>query len=153
LAYEFYLIKKIKIASIFENILPFVLLLLMFILYYLYPGFDFKMNTISKQIFGAVFIPAFFSISIYILTQTNSFFSKILESKILLFLGKISYSIYLNHALLIIFIPKVFFRIVKVESTELNQISILVLTLIIIVAYSYLTYNTIEKRCQKLFFK
>lgn len=151
LAYELYMIKKIKIAPIFENILPFVLLLLMFILYYLYPGFDFKMNTISKQIFGAIFIPTFFSISIYILTQTNSFFSKILESKILLFLGKISYSIYLNHALMIILIPKFFLRIVKVEPTELNQILVLVLTLIIIVAYSLLTYNIIEKRCQKLF--
>lgn len=151
LAYEFYMTKRIKIAPIFENILPFVLLLLMFILYYLYPGFDFKMNTISKQIFGAIFIPAFFSISIFILSKTNSFLSKILENKILLFLGKISYSIYLNHALLIILIPKFLFRIVRIELTELNQVFVLILTILVIIIYSYLTYNIIEKRFQKLF--
>lgn len=151
LAYEVYTSKKIKFPSVFENILPFIMLSVMFILYSLFPGFDFRFTSTSKQLFGVIFIPTFFSISIYILTQTNGFFSKILENKILLFLGKISYSIYLNHALLIILIPKFLFRIVKIKPTELNQILVLIVTLTITIGYSYFTYNLIEKRFQKLF--
>ena len=154
LAYEFLNINNNskQLNSYFETLMFILLLLLMYGMYQIYPGFDFNFEILSKQLAG-ILLPLFFGIFIYVLAQTNSFLSKILQSNFLVFLGKISYSIYLNHALLIIIVPKFIFRIVKIPITTLNQIIVAIITIIATIIYSNLTYKYIENFSRKVFKK
>ena len=94
-------------------------------------------------------IPFAFATSILVLIKTNGFLSHLLETKPFLFLGKISYSVYLNHAFVIgYFIPKLFrwMHFTNGESKKTMSIGIL---LVILIIYSWLTYYLIENRLGK----
>lgn len=129
--------KKIKIPNIIEFFIPIILVFLFFCLS-IYP-----IGSFNYQLLGII-IPAFFSISILCLIKTQGYISGFLETKFIQFLGKISYSIYLNHALLLLIIPKAVFRIFKIPKTDFSEIIVLLFTILVIAIYSRWTYNVIE---------
>jgi peptidoglycan/LPS O-acetylase OafA/YrhL len=94
-------------------------------------------------------IPFAFATSILVLIKTNGFLSLLLQTKPFLFLGKISYSVYLNHAFIIgFFIPKLFKWIQFTNGESKKTISIGIL-LVILICYSWCTYFLIENKLGK----
>lgn len=137
--FVFILSKRIKkINVLFEYAIPVLLIL---ILYYIN---NLEGNP-KKFIFGFI-TPVFFSISILILLKTRGVISKFLEFKFVQFLGKVSFSIYLTHQLLLVVITRIVFRGLNFEITLINELVIFLLTLSIIVGWSSITYNMIEKK-------
>ena len=128
--------KNITVNSFCELILPLLVL-----------GFLFLLNVYnSKQYFllDLIVRPGFFGFVIFIILNTNSFFSKVLETKNMIFLGKISYSIYLNHVLLLLVIPRLIFVFFQIPQTLLSQIIVLIFTVVAVVVYSAITYRFVE---------
>ncbi|WP_027077517.1 acyltransferase family protein [Maribacter antarcticus] len=99
---------------------------------------------VQKSIIAILAYPIYFSLFILIFIQTSGKLSKLMDSNIFTFLGKISYSVYLNHFILILLIPTAAFKLVKIEMTALNQLMVLLVTLSITLFYSQLTYTFIE---------
>lgn len=106
---------------------------------------------------GLFFVPITFTVSIFILLRTDGLLSKVLETKPMQFLGKISYSVYLNHHLLLVLVPKLLFKVLSLSNNPFNQIVVLFITISIIIYYSYLTQIFIEIKAgqflKKLLFK
>ena len=92
------------------------------------------------------FIPSIFVIIIFILLHSNGYVTKILESKPLQFLGKISYALYLNHWIVFMIIFKPIFDLPGGHYSEISQLLIFVFTTLIIIIYSYGTYFFIEHK-------
>ncbi len=91
-------------------------------------------------------IPILLGMSILIITRTNGTISNFLEKKQLQFLGKISYSVYLNHGLIILIIPRIIFNILKFENNSLSQILTVIISTTCVIIFSNFTYHLIEKR-------
>jgi peptidoglycan/LPS O-acetylase OafA/YrhL len=60
------------------------------------------------------------------------------------FLGKISYSVYLNHAILIFLFPKVTFSVFHLPQTLGLEIAVMISAVLFVIVYSHFTYNLIE---------
>lgn len=94
-------------------------------------------------------IPIAFASFILVLLKTNGFLSQFLQTRPFIFLGGISYSVYLNHAFVIGFlIPKLFKWIQFANGETKKAISIGVL-LVVLVLYSWATQYFIETRLGK----
>jgi peptidoglycan/LPS O-acetylase OafA/YrhL len=94
-------------------------------------------------------IPICFAISIIILIKTNGFLSSLLQSKPLLFLGKISYSVYLNQALVIGYgVPK-FFKWIQFAHGDTKKTIAILLVLASLILYSWVTQYLIERKMGK----
>ncbi len=109
-----------------------------------YAAFVVKEQQLLKTIIEACVIPVFFGLSIFTLIQTDGVVSKLMETRLFQFLGKISYSVYLNHAILVYVFPKAMFSIFKVQQTAVTEILTLVIAVFLVIIYSYVTYNIIE---------
>ena len=109
------------------------------------------------------FMPLIFAILILILNQTTnrSFIKILLNNKILIFLGKISYSIYMIHYLVIWINIQTLRFILGVETEIRNNYTYLKLsnmestlfilfTVSIVIIFSTISYNLIEKRYLKI---
>lgn len=134
--------KKFKLNNNLEFVIPIVLLILFF-----------QLNSYEgefKQMVGLFTIPLFFSFSILTLIKTDGFLSRILENKSLQFLGKVSYSIYLNHALLIIIVPRAIFRILKIPQNDISELLVFIGTIVIVIFYSNFTYKYVELKVGKM---
>ena len=131
---EIYLTTKI----IFRNYLEIISVLIIVISLY----------TIHNQLLvkeaSIVLIPLIFSFSILVFSKTNGNISKILQSNLFQFFGKISYSIYLNHGLLIIFIPKIIFNFLGAQNNLQNQLMAFLISILFLITYSYFTYKFVE---------
>jgi peptidoglycan/LPS O-acetylase OafA/YrhL len=93
--------------------------------------------------------PLLFMSCILIFTKTNGMWSRIAQTRPLLFLGKLSYSVYLNHAFVIgYFIPKLF-RWISIPNNDVKKTTCLILLLILLLAYSWCTHNIIEMKLGK----
>lgn len=129
-----------------ELLIPVVLLAIFYQLNSFSAGF-------KRELFALFSIPLFFSLAILVLLKTNGLLSQFLETKPLQFLGKISYSIYLNHSIVIYIFPDFVFLILKkmnVDRTPLINAITLALTFLLIIIYSKYTYQLIEKKGGKL---
>lgn len=135
---------KFKLNNNLEYIIPVLLCLILYRLNVL------ENTSKAGLIFSMTAIPLFFSLSILCLLKTNGFLSKLLDFKPVQFLGKISYSVYLNHSILILVFPRVIFKVFKFEETEFNQILVLIMSVIIVLVYSSFTYTYIEQKTGKL---
>lgn len=94
-------------------------------------------------------IPIAFATSIFVLIKTNGLLSQLLQTKPFLFLGKISYSVYLNHAFVIgFFIPKLF-KWIQCTNGETKKVISIGILLIILVFYSWGTQHFIETKLGK----
>ena len=133
--------KNITVNSFCELFLPLLVLAFLF----LFNIYD------SKQFFllDLIVRPAFFGFVIFIILSTNNIFSKALESKPMIFLGKLSYSIYLNHVLLLLVIPRLIFVFFQMPQTSFSQIIVLIFTVIAVVVYSVITFRLVEVNVAK----
>ncbi|NIJ53358.1 acyltransferase family protein [Dyadobacter arcticus] len=93
--------------------------------------------------------PFLFAIGIVIFTSSTGVVTKMLSTKPFQYLGKISYSIYLNHAIVLIFVNVALFRLLKSPKSEMMIAVSLVTSIILTVCYSHFTFEIIEKRFSK----
>ena len=103
----------------------------------------------SKFILEAISTPIVYGFMIFVFSLSNGYISRLLSSKLLCFLGKLSYSIYLNHLIVIYGMAELMFNILNFENSLINQIFYMVSSLVIILTYSSWTFNTIEKKYNK----
>ncbi|MCB0279517.1 MAG: acyltransferase [Calditrichaeota bacterium] len=127
--------KNLKLNNGVELLLPIGLVLLFYTI---------EQNTTYRQLYLIATIPSFFSLILLVLLKTNGLLSKLLMSKICQFLGKISYSIYLTHFLILKIMPLFFFKFLKINQTTLNCFVVFILTIVFVVCYSTATYFLIE---------
>ena len=128
--------KKFSVKNNLELILP---ILILSVSYFFY-NYEFSL----KGVVNLIFRPLFFGFVILVLLKTNHYFSKFLESKPLKFLGKISYSIYLNHILLLLILPRITFKFFGLPQSFFSEFLVLSLTILFVILYSTLTYAYIE---------
>jgi peptidoglycan/LPS O-acetylase OafA/YrhL len=93
--------------------------------------------------------PLLFSVGIIIFASSHGMLTKVLLSGPFQYLGKISYSIYLNHALVLILVNVVLFRFFKSQPTSLMIAVSLLASISLTILYSHFTYEWIEKRFGK----
>ncbi len=136
--------KKFRIPNFVEYLIPIILCALFYMLYF--NSLDYL---ISKSVLAIFSIPVFFSLAIYILLYTNGFISKTLESSIFQKLGKISYSLYLNHFLIVMVLPKILFKALDLPHSFIVQIIVFCITLFVTVIYSHITFRYIEMKFNK----
>ncbi|HEV7379253.1 MAG TPA: acyltransferase, partial [Dyadobacter sp.] len=94
--------------------------------------------------------PFLFSGGVIIFCNSTGIVTKLLLTKPFQYLGKISYSIYLNHAIVLIAMNVILFRVFKSAQTEtMIGISLLV-SIVLTIIYSHFTYELIEKKLGQL---
>ena len=132
--------KNFQLPNIFEWLITTGILLLM------YCHFT---ATVQNALGIQFMIPIGFAISILVFIKTYGLISKLLQTKPFLFLGKISYSIYLNQAFMIGYgIPKLF-RWIQCSNGDAKKTISIVLLLVILICYSWATQYLIEKQIGK----
>jgi peptidoglycan/LPS O-acetylase OafA/YrhL len=139
--------KRIKVPNVLEIFLLFILIIILYLINY------FGKFTNAGHFIMSFILPVFFSLFILIYTKTNGLISKILESSFFQFLGKISYSVYLNHAVILIIVIKPAYRVFNITPTSFNQMMILFLVVLVTIIYSLFTYNYIEVKMKKYLMK
>jgi len=105
---------------------------------------------LSKTLLESCLIPLFFGLSIFTLVHTNGIVSKLMSAPPFQFLGKISYSVYLNHAIFLFVLPKAFFSVLKFQQSTAVEIAVLIVIVIMVIIYSVITYNIVERNCGNL---
>ena len=124
---------KFKLNNNLEYLIPILIVIIFYIL-----------NSTKSGMFGLFVIPTFFALSIVTLLKTDGLLSKLLDTKLIQFLGKVSYSIYLNHLLVISLTPKITFSILKLPKNTNTEILVFVISILIVVLYSHFTYKYVE---------
>lgn len=135
-------LKNFKLNKNLEYTIP---LIIISILYCLYVN-----KTSALNIYIEFMVPIVFAIIILILLKTNGFLSNLLNQRPFQFLGDISYSLYLNHYLILLVVPRLIFSLFKFEKTDASQILVFIITLFTSIIYSYFTYKYVELRCSKI---
>ncbi len=95
-----------------------------------------------------IFIPLFFSMAIVCFAFEGGLVSALLKKRFFLLSGEISYSLYLNHALVAIVIQKIAGRFVDMDVPGLS-LMVTAAYLVIVWGYSFLTYRLVEKPCRQ----
>jgi peptidoglycan/LPS O-acetylase OafA/YrhL len=135
--------KQYKIHNNWEWLIPICIIALM------YFHFTIAINNQIIQFLVQLLIPFTFAASIFVLINTNGVLSKLLQGNHFLFLGKISYSIYLNHAFVIGFgVPKLF-KLISINEVEMKKSICLLLLLVLLIVYSSITQYFIENKLGK----
>jgi len=124
---------KFKLNDNLEYLIPILIVIIFYIL-----------NTTKGGMFGLFVIPTFFALSIVTLLKTDGLLSKLLDTKPIQFLGKVSYSIYLNHLLVISLTPKIIFSILKLPKNTNTEILVFVISILLVILYSHFTYKYVE---------
>jgi len=93
--------------------------------------------------------PFLFAVGIVIFASSKGVVSQLLKSPSFQYLGKISYSIYLNHAIVLILVNVILFRALKSPVTEPMIAISLVLSIALTILYSNFTYEFIEIKVGK----
>ena len=95
--------------------------------------------------YDPLILPILFAVGIYIFINGKGVVSRFLETRQIQFLGRISYSVYLNHAIVLLIIQKVFFNLLKSNPLSVSvNISYLSATILLTIVYSYFTHKYIE---------
>ncbi|MCE7040076.1 acyltransferase [Dyadobacter sp. CY312] len=111
-----------------------VMILLMYVVHH------FQLN-LWKMVF-----PILFSGGVIIFCSSTGLVTTMLLTKPFQYLGRISYSIYLNHAIVLILLNVILFRVFKLPHTEPMIGLSLLISMTITIIYSHFTYEWIEKR-------
>lgn len=135
-------LKNFKINNYLEYTIPLLIISCLYIL-----------SVTKARGTGLLFefvVPLVFALAILIIVKTNGYLSKLLNSKPIQFLGEISYSLYLNHFLIILVVPQLLFKFLKLENSGFNQFFVFVVSLALSISYSLVTYKSIELRFGRL---
>ncbi|MGQ2982383.1 acyltransferase family protein [Flavobacterium sp.] len=128
------------IGSYWEYIIPVMLVALLYVRYQHLQG---------SELFTLLTIPTFFGVAIYVYAVSGGPVVKVLSGRVFQYLGNISYSMYLNHAIVMIVISKTAFNVIKLPVTELNVTCVILAYIVCVILYSHITYNLIEKKGTK----
>lgn len=90
--------------------------------------------------------PIWFAVGIMVFANSNGIIKQILTTKAFQYLGRISYSIYLNHAIVLIAVNILLFRILKAQPTEVLIGFSLLISIVLTIIYSHFTYLWVETR-------
>lgn len=125
-------------AAWMEGLIPVGILLILYLL---------QDATEQMRMFvGIVLLPAFFASCIILFNRTDGMIGRWLNSKVMRFAGRISYSVYLNHAILILLVPRIAFGMAGISFTPGTGLMISVLILVLVLIYSHFTYEWVEIR-------
>ncbi len=142
LVYIIYNSKKPKVNNFFEWFSIIILVVMFFVLNETRPSLE--------KIFP-IFTPVIFGIIIYTFLETNGTISKILESRQLQYLGEISYSIYLNHIVLMTLFLSPLGLFLPIIENLFVQGSVFILFFILLLTISKITYLKIELKWNRYF--
>lgn len=127
---------KIKFNKYLEYLL---VLFLVAEMYYLH-----SFEGVSKEMFLLFVFPISFAFIVLTILHSEGFICRLLNSRLVQYLGNWSYSIYLNHMIVLLLFPNFIFKILKINPNPISQIATFILTVLIIVIYSKFTYEHIE---------
>jgi peptidoglycan/LPS O-acetylase OafA/YrhL len=105
---------------------------------------DINVATSFHGIIESCLIPLFFGASIFIIIHANGFISRSMDSHTAQYLGKTSYSIYLNHAIVLMILPVAIFKVFKVPQTPLIELTVCAFVVVVVIVYSHFTYKIVE---------
>jgi peptidoglycan/LPS O-acetylase OafA/YrhL len=91
-------------------------------------------------------MPILFSGLVFLLANGNGYTSTLLTKKPLQWLGKYSYSIYLNHALILLVIPKFIFQVIELDKNIATEFTVFILCIAIAFVYSIFTRKIVEEK-------
>lgn len=132
---------KFQLNNYLEYTIPFLLTSILYILHINVGN--------SIRVYFEFLVPVIFGLSIFILIKTNGWISRILEKEPMQFLGRISYSTYLNHFIILYIFPNILFKVLSIPNNDTIQIIIFILCLILTILYSNFTYKHVEIRGSK----
>ena len=116
-----------------------------------YTIFNLFSNDFFQYFLPCNFIPFISAIFILTLYCNKGIITYLLKSSILHFFGKISFSIYLLHYLiLVLFVKLEFFNDSGIQDLNLTFIYITIIMLIVLLISSYITYKFIEQPFRKI---
>lgn len=116
---------------------------LLFLVIFMYVAHHYHLN-LWKLVF-----PFYFSAGVIIFCSSSGIVTRLLLSEPFQYLGKISYSIYLNHAIVLILLNVILFRIFSLPQTEPMIGFSLLLSITFTIIYSHFTYTWIENKFSK----
>ena len=94
---------------------------------------------------GAILLPFVFALGIFIFVSGKGIITSFLETKPAQFLGKISYSVYLNHAIVVLILKKLFFDLLGLDQSKVSiNVAYLLISVASTIVYSYFTNRYIE---------
>lgn len=93
---------------------------------------------------AALFLPYFFAFSILVLLNSNGFLTHFLNHKYITRIGEISFSVYLNHFLVVLIFPRVIFQILKFPNEVVYQMIVFLTCPTIVLFISFFTHKYIE---------
>ncbi|MFY0643881.1 MAG: acyltransferase [Bacteroidia bacterium] len=126
---------KFKIRWKFEWIIPLVIVLLLYLLNASSGNLKFWLQVSAVPVFA---------MSILLLINSRGSLSRILESKPMQLLGMLSFSIYLNHLIVVKVIPRFMFK--YLEITPVNMYLVTIISIVVVLGYSFVTYKIVEKK-------
>jgi len=94
---------------------------------------------------AAILLPFVFALGIFIFVRGKGIITSFLETKPAQFLGKISYSVYLNHAIVVLILKKLFFDLLGLDQSKVSiNVGYLLISVASTIVYSYFTNRYIE---------
>ena len=136
---------KFKLPNYSEVLIPIMIIVLMYAIN--------NSENLIEQLHNLISSNFVFFVSIHLLLNSNGFVSKILESPLMQYLGKISYSIYLNHLLVLTIFSRIMFSVIGIDKTYFNMIIIFILSVFLVIIYSKYTYIYVESKVGEYFKK
>jgi len=127
---------RYKRLSIHRLEIPFTLLLIL----------AFALIYYSKTELTHLILPILFSLGVYIFAYERGVISKLLKLKSMQYLGRISYSIYLNHFIVLWIFYHVSWNLLKINPTKAYSKLGLFIVVLLVIATSAVTYQWIELR-------
>ena len=89
-------------------------------------------------------LPITFSLGVYVFAQEQGLLSKILKTKVMQFLGKISYSFYLNHFIVLWVYYQVVWKVLKLSPSPIVSFVGGIVVLFFVIIVSSFTYKWVE---------
>lgn len=129
-----------SISAVYKSHIIAVAALLIFFIIFIF-NIGFNIGKIQLHYFTLTLISSIIIFNAY--TAENWFYKKLLNNKILMYLGKISYGLYLFHSPIFYFKT---FNIFKIPTTLQGSIFIDVVSIIITVILAVISYELVEKR-------
>jgi peptidoglycan/LPS O-acetylase OafA/YrhL len=112
-------------------------------------GLFFLLDHTESPMLELLLVPTIFSAALFFIINDKGRLPKILKNKVFSFLGSISYSLYVNHALFLAVIPYVFFNVTNLQR-NLTTLFLCGITIVITsIAWSVLTRKYVENILKK----
>ncbi len=132
---------------VLPNILEWLITIFIIGLMYIYHTLNF--TNPHYNLIVQFLIPITFASCILIFIKTSGFITDLLETKPFQFLGKISYSVYLNQAVVIGFVIPKLFKYINFLQDDTKKTLCVIIVLFVLIIYSWATQYFIESKFGK----